>query len=533
MAKAKGARKGNKVDKRDIFPEDPRETDRVIVLMGPTGSGKSTFVNKLLNDTVASVGNDLESHTAHIQPFIFPHRTGRIVVIDTPGFDTTYVDDQEILRRIADWLVQSHAAKMKLAGVIYFHRISDDRISQTATQNLSAFETFCGKKAANKVVLITTMWKDVSKEIGERNEAQMREKFWKEMLANGSRMFRLQDVDHTALEIVEFILGSNIPDARPLSTTREMVEDRKEFKHTEAALLISSQRRESLEERGGLSRFLSFIRALSEPQRNSFVPREEKYSSRKKSTTETNRKKLVQKSDSFMQDPATTDCVILILGLVRAGKSTFTNACIGEDLASVGHGTEPHTQHVRSFPIAAPTALHPRRIVVVDTPGFDHTDLSDRETLGRINGWLAQSYAANTRLAVIHLVNISESPSPRTKRYLDACHWICGQNPSMKVILATTMWSDPVPSCQVEHEQVLKEWWEKSYGPGSRMIQFENTPTSAADIVRFALDENDHSGIQIERELVDKDKPLDRTQAVRFSSRSGVSSSFGRRVFGR
>ncbi|KAF8055867.1 P-loop containing nucleoside triphosphate hydrolase protein [Lyophyllum atratum] len=261
MVKPKGAKKGNKGKKQDIFMKDPKETDRVIVLVGPTGAGKSTFVNKLMNNTVASVGDDLESHTTHIQPFDFAHPTGRIVVIDTPGFDNTYVDDQEILRRIADWLARSYTAKMKFVGVIYFHRITDDRMPRTATQNLDVFETFCGKDALKKVVLITTMWKDVSRNAGERNEAQMRDKFWKEMLANGSRMFRLQDVNYTASEIVEFILGSDT-DAEPLRTTREMVEDRKEFKDTEAALLLSSHRQDTLKVRGTLFRFLTFLRSI-------------------------------------------------------------------------------------------------------------------------------------------------------------------------------------------------------------------------------------------------------------------------------
>ncbi|KAF8065328.1 P-loop containing nucleoside triphosphate hydrolase protein [Lyophyllum atratum] len=227
--------------------------------MGPTGAGKSTFVNKLMNRIVASVGDDLDSHTMHIQPFLYTRSAGRIVVVDTPGFDNTYIEDHEILSRLADWLAQSHAAKLKLAGVIYFHRINDNRMARTARQNLGVFGALCGQTASKKIILTTTMWNDVSKEEGERTEAQMRDEFWKEMLALGSRMFRLQDVDYSAKEIVEFILGSDILDVEPLHIQRQMVDDRTEFKDTDAALLLSSHHRDASRVRDRFLRLLNFL----------------------------------------------------------------------------------------------------------------------------------------------------------------------------------------------------------------------------------------------------------------------------------
>ncbi|KAF8055861.1 P-loop containing nucleoside triphosphate hydrolase protein [Lyophyllum atratum] len=506
MAKGKGARKRNKGKKLDIFLEDPKETDRVIVLMGPTGAGKSSFVNKLLDDTVASVGDDLESHTEQIQPFIFAHPTGRVIVIDTPGLDNTSIDDQEILSRIADWLALSHAAQMKLAGVIYFHKINDQRMARTMTQNLVLFEALSGKSVSKKTVLTTPRWNGVSREEGERYEAQMRDNSWKETLAVGSRMFPLQDVEYSARDIVEFILGNDIPDAGPISTTREMAEDRRESNG------------DSSKVRGVLYRFLSFLRDLSEGQINSVL---------QKSPTKQRWKKLVQKSDSFMQNPAANDCVILILGLTGAGKSTFINAYIGETLASVGHGSVSHTQHVQSFPIPDPAALPPRRIVVVDTPGFNPTHLSGMEILRRIAIWLARSYTAHMKLAgVIHLVNISESRTKKTKDYLDVCHKLCGQDASRKVVLATTKWDEVTDQGWAEEqERAVKGWWEELYGPGSRMARFQNTSTSAADIVRSALDENDLTPIRIQQELVDKGKPFGGTAAACSLLRSGNGSA--------
>ena len=63
-----------------------------------------------MGENVLAVGHDLQSTTASIQHVVIPHPTDggrRIILVDTPGFDDTYVDDAEILKRIALWLARS------------------------------------------------------------------------------------------------------------------------------------------------------------------------------------------------------------------------------------------------------------------------------------------------------------------------------------------------------------------------------------------------------------------------------------------
>jgi hypothetical protein len=56
------------------------------------------------------VGHDLTSCTSTLQYAIVdpsPRKGHRVIIVDTPGFDNTYEDDEEILRRIAVWLASS------------------------------------------------------------------------------------------------------------------------------------------------------------------------------------------------------------------------------------------------------------------------------------------------------------------------------------------------------------------------------------------------------------------------------------------
>jgi hypothetical protein len=68
----------------------------------------------LLGKHTMVVGHALKSCTSRLQHTFVPYPGGlphsknrRIVIVDTPGFDDTYTDDKEILRRIAVWLASS------------------------------------------------------------------------------------------------------------------------------------------------------------------------------------------------------------------------------------------------------------------------------------------------------------------------------------------------------------------------------------------------------------------------------------------
>ena len=65
------------------------------------------FINNFMGGMVTTVGHGLESCTRDVKHVIAKHPSNgnrRLVVLDTPGFDDTNVDEAEILKRIAFWL---------------------------------------------------------------------------------------------------------------------------------------------------------------------------------------------------------------------------------------------------------------------------------------------------------------------------------------------------------------------------------------------------------------------------------------------
>ena len=115
-----------------------------------------------------------------------------IYLIDTPGFDDTNRSDSEVLREIASWLTASYAAKVRLSGIIYLHRISDVRMQGSAKRNLFMFKKLCGPDSLGNVILATTMWDRVSEAEGLARETELTstDDFWGWMVSQGSKVYR-------------------------------------------------------------------------------------------------------------------------------------------------------------------------------------------------------------------------------------------------------------------------------------------------------------------------------------------------------
>ncbi|KAG5651162.1 hypothetical protein H0H81_009654 [Sphagnurus paluster] len=244
--------------KDDKLMPDPRETDLIIPIMGATGVGKSSFVNALLGEgskEQAKVGHELQSETAHLQHYVIPYPglpDRRVIVVDTPGFDDTTEDDREILRRIAVWLADSYSKEAKIAGVIYLYEITQTRMLGTARKNLDMFKKLCGPKATKNTVLVTTKWSLIRTEVGISREKQLKHEHWKEIIQQGSKMFRLDQPPEgkTALEIVAEIMEPIISErlvAMALEIQTELVKVEKLLAETEAGRTLRYTLEELLE----------------------------------------------------------------------------------------------------------------------------------------------------------------------------------------------------------------------------------------------------------------------------------------------
>ncbi|KAF7970672.1 hypothetical protein HWV62_23260 [Athelia sp. TMB] len=188
------------------------EADKCIIIMGVTGAGKSTFVahaaGRFSSDDDGLIGHELLSCTSEIYATRIQNRPNgdNVVLVDTPGFDDTETPDVMILKKIADWLAATGKQGIKLAGVIYLHRISDNRLNNAKMVNLKMLKSMCGADAMPNVALVSTMWSCAGSKFLSR-ETELRSTFWKDMITNGAAYRRFEDSTQSAWDIITPLLA--------------------------------------------------------------------------------------------------------------------------------------------------------------------------------------------------------------------------------------------------------------------------------------------------------------------------------------
>lgn len=273
-------RESTKVKSRMTGSKDPefrdarRGVDIIIPVMGPTGAGKSTFINSIAGWDAAEVGTAMESKTKTLEAIIIdvkarkldlPLLKGkRLILLDTPGFDDTAGHEAIILRRIAVWLALSYKSEdHHLGGIIHLHDITQTRMTPSLKRSLEVFSCLCGDSAYPRIALGTTKWPsiaspDESQAMGAaithdspRDQAETRfnlleNKYWKELIGLGSKTYRIENGD-CALQLVRSILEtleSTTEDGElELQLQKEVVDEGKTVPETKAGKIVETEYR--------------------------------------------------------------------------------------------------------------------------------------------------------------------------------------------------------------------------------------------------------------------------------------------------
>ena len=209
----------------------------------------------MVADTDQGVGHDLMSCTNEIKAVRVrvPDEDIDIVLVDTPGFDDTYKSDYEILQMISEWikqvwvpywrptsfehnfLVNRGYKNILLDGILYLHRITDNRMAGTPLRNLEVFEKICGPQAFTRVLMMTTMWDDLeNEEMGELREEELKTRYWYPMISQGSEAIRYFNSIDSAWKILDRFLDASKERLKAIQLQKETVKQQKALSKTDA-----------------------------------------------------------------------------------------------------------------------------------------------------------------------------------------------------------------------------------------------------------------------------------------------------------
>ena len=223
-------------------------------VMGPTSSGRSsvrvsripnvflTFYIGNISPSISSPGGGvIQNHPqARSAPSDFPSQRWPLVIWWILQ-DPTVVRIRTSLRMISSRWLPTRVAQINvwiclnnlniawsdfcrykenilLSVLLYFHRISDNRMASTPLRNPRMFEELWGQNNFQRVILTTTVWDRVDEELGGAREKVLNGKYWRHMLDYDSTMSRFMRTRGSTFTVIDsFIDAAN---KRSSSTTR-------------------------------------------------------------------------------------------------------------------------------------------------------------------------------------------------------------------------------------------------------------------------------------------------------------------------
>lgn len=185
--------------------------DIIIALVGPTGTGKSSFIDKVTGDAGESVGHSLTSCTSEIGVTRYAIEGFNVVLADTPGYNDTKQSELEVPEMILNWLDSTYETRPILSAILYFYRISDNRVpSTTPMKILRDFQKLCGGNDMSRVALVTTMWDEEEDDVGEEKLKELEETYWKMMILRGSTTFKYLNTQDSAMQLLRSIVRRTV-----------------------------------------------------------------------------------------------------------------------------------------------------------------------------------------------------------------------------------------------------------------------------------------------------------------------------------
>jgi hypothetical protein len=169
----------------------------------------------------------------------------------------------------------------------------------------------------------------------------------------------------------------------------------------------------------------------------------------------------------------------------------------------------------------APYNIGNRRVIFVDTPGFDDTERSDTEVLREIVHWLSVTYKDGIKLTgVVYLHGIQVPRVTGTARTnLRLFQKLCGDESMSSIALATTHWSYGTEERRKQltrHKELIADdaFWKLLIENGAKDFIHDRARESALEVVLYLLGRRPHGGMELKiQQEMDSGISLENTEA--------------------
>ncbi|PPR01470.1 hypothetical protein CVT24_001874 [Panaeolus cyanescens] len=212
----------------------------LLMLMGPTGAGKSSFIEALSGRHLGIAKDQLEGFTQAVSAFklvnVITNRgpSGRypIYVIDTPGFSDPNVSQLEIVQKVEKWMRDCQFTVV--THVLYFTPITDIRIPGSKRRTLDMFKSLTGIETARDLTIVTSMWNMVFSEKqyenAEKRFHELSDDIWRDFTSQGTQIVKFENTQDSALSILNTVFS--ITSASHFFRFEEMIDKNLDIRDT-------------------------------------------------------------------------------------------------------------------------------------------------------------------------------------------------------------------------------------------------------------------------------------------------------------
>ncbi|KAH8776050.1 hypothetical protein F5882DRAFT_246073, partial [Hyaloscypha sp. PMI_1271] len=196
-------------------------------------------------------------------------------------------------------------------------------------------------------------------------------------------------------------------------------------------------------------------------------------------------------------------------------KSTFIRLVTGSTAIKVGHTLKSMTSDIDSYQFSNRGKI----ITLVDTPGFDDSNISDSEILMKLLGWLKETQEDEQKLSGILYLHRIDAPRMQGSalRNFGTFKQLCGEEFYKNITLGTTCWDliEATTTIGEERETQLREkggFWHALLQKGSEIVRIPREQDSARDVI-FHLASKDPTFLKSQVEVSTMGLSLDEVSA--------------------
>ncbi|KAF9037954.1 hypothetical protein BJ165DRAFT_1531860 [Panaeolus papilionaceus] len=198
-----------------------------VLIMGPTGSGKSSFIEVLgLKGSSKISSNGLDGCTQTISAYHLNNvtRDGDVIyLVDSPGFADSKISEMSIVTMLQRWIKDNGVFDY----IFYFTPITSIRLPGSHRQVLKTFQGLTGVTAASNITIVTTMWDNIWGERpatrAEKTYEQLRDNIWKDFIEAGAQITKFYNTEESALSVIDDALRQGIGNYFSIESHRDNI----------------------------------------------------------------------------------------------------------------------------------------------------------------------------------------------------------------------------------------------------------------------------------------------------------------------